>query len=164
MGKYITLLKRSASSFGSDQCSTLAAAIAYNAIFAIFPMAFVGIAVLGFVMGGADARQHVVDAITKVIPLGDTGSQALGKALKGTNSAKGWLSLIAIVSAAWSASGLFGNIRQSLDSVWDVDRPLPFLRAKARDLTLFFIFGGLMLASTVSAGLLQGARTAGGGF
>lgn len=159
----LVLAKRSAQSFGTDKCATLAASIAYYTIFALFPMALFGVAVLSFFMGDGAARQHVVDGITKVIPLGDTGSQALAKTLAGANHAKGWLSLIGLVTAAWGASGLFGAIRSALDSVWDVDRPLPMLRAKLRDLTLFLGFGGLLGVAIASTGVLQGARTAGSG-
>ena len=81
MGNLVTLGKRSFQSFSSDKCTTLAAAIAYNTIFAIFPLALFGVAVLGFFMGGAAARQNVVDGITKIIPLGSSGSQALEKTL-----------------------------------------------------------------------------------
>ncbi len=161
MGGMITLCKRSFQSFGSDKCATLAAAIAYYTVFALFPIAFVGVAVLGFVVGGESARQNVIDAITKIIPLGAQGEKGLSDALKGVASSKGVLGLIGIVTAAWSASGLFGAIRSALDSVWDVDRPLPMLRAKARDLLLFIGFGGLLGLSTASTGFLQGARAAG---
>lgn len=161
MGGMLTLAKRSTQSFGSDKCATLAASIAYYTIFAIFPMALFGVAVLSYFMGDGAARENVVSGITKIIPLGDSGRQALGKTLAGANQAKGWLSLVGLVTAAWSASGLFGAIRSALDSVWDVDRPLPMLRAKLRDLTLFLGFGGLLGVALASTGFLQGARTAG---
>lgn len=161
MGGVITLFKRSFQSFGSDKCATLAASIAYYTVFALFPMAFVGVALLGYIVGDAPARASVVNAITKIIPLDDTGAQGLNKTLAGAAAAKGFLGLIGIASAAWSASGLFGAIRSALDSVWDVNRPLPMLRAKARDLLLFFSFGGLLALSTAGTGFLQGARTAG---
>src|SRR5579883_1857192 len=164
MSGMVTLVKRSFQSFGNDKCATLAASIAYYTIFAIFPMALVGVAILGFFMGDGSARQQVVDGINKVIPLGGSGNQGLAKALAGANHAKGWLSLIGLATAAWSASGLFGAIRSALDSVWDVDRPLPMLRAKARDLLLFFGFGGLIAASIASTGVLAGARQAGSGL
>ena len=161
MRGFMTLVKRSFLSFGSDRCSTLAASIAYNTVFAIFPMALVGVAVLGFIVGNGSARQQVVDGITKVIPLGSQGADALSKTLKGASNAKGIVGIIGVVTAAWSASGLFGSIRTSLDSVWDVDRPLPMLRAKVRDLSLFFVFGGLLGVSVASTGFLHAARTAG---
>jgi membrane protein len=161
MGRLITLGKRSLQSFGSDRCATLSAAIAYYTVFALFPMALVGVSVLGFFIGDVSARRQVVDGIASVITLGDEGKEALSGTLRGASSAKGWLGLIGLATAAWSASGLFGAIRTALDSVWDVDRPLPLLRAKARDLMLFFGFGGLLFASTASTGALQGARQAG---
>src|ERR1700730_17408659 len=101
MGGLVTLGKRSVQSFGSDKCTTLAAAIAYYTIFAIFPMALFGVAVLGFFMGDASARQQMVDGITKIIPLGASGNDGLTKTLAGANHARGWLSLIGVASAAW---------------------------------------------------------------
>src|SRR3989442_1723630 len=42
MGRLLTLCKRSVQSFGADQCATLAAAIAYHTVFALFPIALFG--------------------------------------------------------------------------------------------------------------------------
>ena len=98
MRGFMTLVKRSFLSFGSDRCSTLAASIAYNTVFAIFPMALVGVAVLGFIVGDGSARQRVVDGITKVIPLGSQGADALSNTLKGASNAKGIVGIIGIVN------------------------------------------------------------------
>jgi membrane protein len=161
MSGLLTLFKRSLQSFGSDKCATLSAAIAYYTVFALFPMALVGVSVLGFFLDDQAARREVAEGITSVITLGDEGQQALEQTLAGINQAKGWLGLFGLMTAVWSASGLFGAIRSALDSIWDVDRPLPMLRAKARDLLLFIGFGGLLGLSTASTGVLQAARQAG---
>jgi membrane protein len=161
MGGYVTLFKRSFASFGTDKCASLAAAIAYYTIFALFPMALVGISLLGFFVGDAAAREKVVNGLAGVITLGDEGEQAFRATLAGINRAKGWLGLVGLAIALWSASGLFGAIRTALDRVWDVDRPLPLLRAKARDLLLFLGFGGLLAASAASTGLLHAAQARG---
>src|SRR2546421_553607 len=144
MKTWITLLKRSLQSFGSDKCATLAASIAYYTVFALFPMALVGVSVLGFFVSDGAARQQVVNGLVSVVSLGDSSREALTQTLAGVSRAKGVLGLIGLLTALWGASGLFGSIRSALDSVWDVDRPLPVLRAKARDLALFVIFGGLL--------------------
>jgi membrane protein len=161
MGKIITLFKRSFMSFGKDRCATLSAAIAYRTIFSLFPLALVGVSLLGFFVGDESAHKRVVDGITGVITLGDEGAEALGKTLEGASAAKGWLGIIGLLTAMWSASGLFGEIRSSMNQVWDVDRPRPMLRAKLRDIVLMLSFGGLLGASTASTGVLQGARAAG---
>ena len=161
MGRLLTLLTRSVRSYTSDKCPTLASSIAYHTVFALFPMALIGVSVLGFFVGDAAARQQVAKGFTTVITLGDEGRAALEQTLAGVNRAKGWLGLVGLLTALWSVSGLFGALRSALDSVWDVDRPLPVLRAKVRDLLLFGGFGGLLFASTASTGVLQGAREVG---
>ncbi len=161
MGGFITLFKRSVGSFGTDKCASLSAAIAYYTIFSLFPMALVGISLLGFFVGDASAQEKVVNGLSGVITLGDEGERAFQETLSGVHRTKGWLGLIGLATAAWSASGLFGAIRTALDRVWDVDRPLPMLRAKARDLLLFLGFGGLLGASTASTGILHAAQEKG---
>jgi membrane protein len=161
MGAILTIIKRSVTSFRLDRCSTLSAAIAYRTVFALFPLALIGVSLLGFFMGDETARQRVIDGISAVIPLGADGENALQQTLEGVNSAKGWIGLIGLLTAMWSASGLFGELRQALNAVWDVDRTRPMLRAKFQDLMIMFGFGGLLAASTVSTGVLRGAREAG---
>lgn len=161
MGALVTILKRSVTSFGMDRCATLSAAIAYRTVFALFPLALIGVSLLGFFLGDEEARRRVIDGIAGVIPLGAEGEDGLQKTLEGVNSASGLIGIIGLVTAAWSASGLFGEIRQALNSVWDVDRTRPMLRAKVQDLAIMVGFGGLLAASTASTGVLLGAREAG---
>jgi membrane protein len=161
MGALVTVLKRSAGSFGSDRCTTLSAAIAYRTVFALLPLALLGVSVLGFFMDDAEARSRVIQAINSIVALGPEGDDALLSMLEGTARARGIIGLIGLLTAAWSASALFGEIRMALNAVWDVDRNRPMLRAKAQDLLLLFGFGGLLVASTASTGVLRGAREAG---
>ena len=161
MGRIVTLLRRSLQSYSADKCAPLAAAIAYATIFALFPLALLGISLLGFFVSDAAARREVVDGIAAGGILGDDGKAALERTLAGISTAKGWLALVGVLTATWSVTGLFGVLRSALDSVWDVDRPLPLLRAKLRDLTLVVGVGGLLLAATASTALLQGTAQAG---
>jgi membrane protein len=155
MRTWITLVKRSMQSFGSDKCATFAAAIAYYTVFALFPIALVGVSILGFFVSDAAAQQYVVNVLASVFSISDASKASLAQTLADLSQAKGLLGLIGLLTALWAASGLFGSIRRGLDSVWDVERPLPWLRATARDLTLFAISGSLLVASTISTALLQ---------
>lgn len=151
MKRLSTLIVRSVQSYNADRCSLYAAAIAYNAVFALFPLALLGVAALGYFIGDEPARQQVVSAITSVVTLGEAGEQALDRMLVQTNRASGWLGAIGLVISVWSASVLFSQIRAALDEIWGV-RPMPLLRAKLRDVVLLFGFGGLLLASTMVSG------------
>jgi membrane protein len=161
MDGLLTVVKRSIQSFGPDKCSTLSAAISYRTIFALFPLALVGVSVLGFFMDDASARRQVVDGISSVMSLNAEGQEALARTLAGARGARDAFGIVGLLLAMWSASGLFGEIRSALNSVWDVDRPRPMLRAKVQDLTLMAGFGGLLAASTASTAVLQGGRAAG---
>ena len=79
MGRLLTLLKRSIRSLASDTCATDASSIAYHTVFALFPMALIGVSVLGCFVGDAAARQQVATSFTwgqcfhlpfKVFPVG----------------------------------------------------------------------------------------------
>jgi membrane protein len=154
----VTLLRRSLQSYSADKCAPLAAAIAYYAVFALFPLALLGVSLLGFFVSDAAARRQVVDGISSGGFLGDDGRAALERTLAGVSSARGWIGLVGLITAAWSVTNLVGVVRSALDSVWDVDRPLPLLRAKLRDLLLAVSVGGLLSVSTASTGLLIGAH------
>lgn len=160
MGNLFLLFKRSFQSFGRDKCATFSAAIAYYTVFSLFPLALLGVSILGFFVGDESARDSVISGFTNVMSLDESGQEALAGTLEGVSSQKGWIGLVGILTAAWSASGLFGAIRTALDRIWDVDRPLPMIRAKLRDLMLLAGFGGLIGLSATSTGLLQGARAA----
>jgi membrane protein len=151
----VTLIARSIRSFGEDNCGLHAAAVAYYAVFALLPIALVGVGVLGLFIGDESARDHVISAVTNVIALGDAGEATLESTLRGVSHTSGWLGLAGLVIAVWSASVLFGHIRAALDDVWGI-KDLPVLRAKLRDLLLFFGFTTLLLASTVVTGVLVG--------
>lgn len=151
----VTLIARSIRSFGEDDCGLHAAAIAYYAVFALLPIALVGVGVLGFFIGDESAREHVAGAITNVIALGDSGEATLETTLRGVSRTSGWLGLAGLVIAVWSASVLFGQIRAALDDVWGI-KDLPVLRAKLRDVLLFLGFTSLLLASTIVTGVLVG--------
>jgi membrane protein len=152
---FITLITRSIQSYGEDKCNLYAAAIAYYAVFALLPIALVGVGILGYFIGDEAAREHVIDAITNVVALGDAGEATLENTLQGVSRASGWLGLVGLVLAVWSAGVLFGHIRAALDDVWGLKDP-PVLRAKLRDLILFIGFTSLLLASTVITGVLVG--------
>jgi membrane protein len=161
MGTLISVLKRSFQSFGQDKCATLSAAIAYYTIFSLFPLALVGVSLLGVFVGDESAREQVVRGISGVISLGPDGEAALTSTLQGVHRSSGLIGLVGLAGALWSASGLFGALRSALNEVWDVDRPRPMLRAKFTDLILLIGFGGLLGASTASTGIVTAARETG---
>jgi len=151
MKRIYTILMRSVQSFGADGCSTHAAAIAYYTVFALLPMALVGVSVLGFFVGGEQARLEVIKTFNTAVALSPEGEESVERLLRGVNRARGWLGAAGLLVALWSATSLFAAIRRALDAVWHVEQQVPTLRAKLRDFVMYAGFVGLLTTATLSS-------------
>lgn len=150
------LLSRSLREFLDDHCPELAAAIAYYALFSIFPVVILLAAVLGLVLGESEAREQVIGFITDNIPLGERGRGEIESLLRGVTAGSGAVGGLALVGVVYAASALMGAVRNSLNAVWGADDQRPFLRGKALDILLVIGIGvliGLSLAATLVTGL-----------
>src|SRR5437879_4448174 len=110
MKTYITVLKRAFQSYGAHNDSSYAAAIAYHAIFSIFPLLLVLLAFLGFFIHDAIQRENLVTGL-----FGMLGSNVSKDALRDqVNSVAGGsakLGILGFLIAAWSSTGVFDQLR-----------------------------------------------------
>jgi membrane protein len=153
MRKYLTALQRAAASFGSHNDTSYAAAIAYNAIFSIFPLLLLSIAFLGFFFHSPSQRESVVNALFKVLG-SSVGKDALRTQVNAVAGGSAALGIVGIIAAAWSATGVFDQIRTSLQIVWNSTKPRPFVQQKLIDFGMLFTVGVLILLSMVATGVL----------
>jgi membrane protein len=153
MGTYLTVFKRALSSFSDHNDTSFAAAIAYNAIFSIFPIILLAVAFLGFFLHDPAQREGVVNSLFKV--LGDNISKdALRAQVTAVAGGSAGLGIVGIIAAGWSATGVFGEIRTALNIVWGVNKFRPIVQQKALDLAMLLSVGLLILLSIVVTGVL----------
>ncbi|HEY8492151.1 MAG TPA: YihY/virulence factor BrkB family protein [Dehalococcoidia bacterium] len=136
-----------------------AAAIAYYVLFSLFPLLIFAVAAFGFVIRDQDLQERVVDAIMEQIPeeanLREQVQDVVGGVSRSNNSLLG---LAGLLGTAWTASGMFGALRQALNRAFDVPGARPFLRAKVID--LLGVVGVMALAllsvsATAALGVLR---------
>ena len=95
-----------------------AAAIAYFAIFSLFPLALLSIGVASFSLGPLMDQHLVVQRLEFVAPaLG----QLLGKNLDEIIRARGAVTVVAFGSLIWSASSMFFVLTGTLTKVWGLN-------------------------------------------
>lgn len=148
----LTLLRRSFDEFRKDHCQQLAAAISYHVLFSIFPLAITGVGILGLFMQSDAARNTIVDAVLKVVPLTDAGSTQLRHLLSSIGGGAGAIGTLGFVGVLWSASGMMAAIRTALNIAWDTDQQRPFFKGKAVDILLLgasFVVVAAALAVTI---------------
>jgi membrane protein len=122
MKRYLDLFKNTWTEFSDDQAQSQAAALAYYTIFSIAPLLLIAIAIAGLVFGRSQAQAAIVDQLRQLF--GAAGGKAIEDML--TNAAKpksGTLALIiGFVTLLFGAAGVFGQLKQALNVIWNVEQ------------------------------------------
>ncbi|PQV64695.1 membrane protein [Abditibacterium utsteinense] len=146
---FFALLQATATSFGEDRVGRHAAALAYYTVFSISPLFLIVISIAALYFRD---QAQAVGAIQSQIQdtIGPTAAKAVEQMIQGANNHGGDTSkpitatLVALGVALWGASGLFGALQDSLNSIWGVmpDPKLGFLSvARARFVSFGMVLG-----------------------
>ena len=154
-----SLLKETYNDWSEDRAPRLAAALAYYAVFAIAPLLIIVIAIAGLFFGETEVRQTIVSQLGGLI--GQNGSQALEALIEGARKPTAGIiaTVIGVVTLLLAASGLFGQLQDALNTIWEV-QPKPnqgiwgTIRSRFLSFSMVLGIGFLLLVSLViSAGL-----------
>lgn len=154
MKKYFALFKQTVSEFTADKVPRLGAALAYYTIFSLAPLLLVAIAIAGLAFGDEAARNQVFMQLRGV--LGPLAAKAVQEMVE--NAAKPASGVIAtiigIVTLIFGASGVFGQLKDALNTIWDVKAKktsgiLGFIKQRFLSATVVFGMGFLLLVSLV---------------
>jgi len=122
------------------------AAIAYFAIFSIFPLTLLSIAIASFSLGSLMNQHLIVERLEFIVPgLG----QLLGKNIDEIIQARGPITIVALVSLIWSTSNIFYMLTSILNEIWGIKRRRPVWKRRGRAILFVLAFVGpiLFLAS-----------------
>ena len=149
---------RVAAKFGEDQAPNWAALIAWNALFAMFPIVLFVAALLGFVLkffGRANAQ--VYNLIFSAIPTGSKDQQQLLSAVNGVKSASGLFFVIGLVGLLWGGSALFGTMEQAFAVIYHT-KPRDFIRQKLISFAMVLLFTVLVGVAVATSALLPALK------
>jgi membrane protein len=159
--RLVILTVRSLQKFGEDRCSTMAAAISYYALFSLFPLVIFMVSIFGIFLESGSLKKDLIDKVLEFLPLtSDKGKTDVQNALDAVAGVSIHLSIIGLLGLAWSASGMFGTIRNSLDVVWKLETSRPLIRQKLVDFSLMAGVGVFFLLSIGTTALLHATQLA----
>jgi membrane protein len=153
------LLKDTAAKWSQDQAPRLGAALAYYATFSLAPLLVITVAISGLVLGRKAATDQIIAGIQGLVGE-DSATTIQVMIAKSNQPATGIItSLFGLAALLFGASGVFGELQQSLNAIWEIKRkPKRGLLATIKD--KFFSFGMvlstgflLLLSLVISAGL-----------
>ena len=138
------VLKRTLREFGRDKCTTLAAALTYYAVLAIFPALLALISLIGL-FGEAEETTQLLLQIIESAGSAST-AETLREPIEQLASAPGaGLALaIGLLGAIWSASGYVNAFSQAMNQIYEVDEGRPFW--KLRPVVLLITVALLVIA------------------
>ena len=143
---WLKLLTRAFQSAMMPDSVITAAAIAYFAVFSLFPFTLLVVAIGSFGIGGLIDHQVIVQRLEFVAPaLG----QLLGANIDEIIRTRGPVTLVAIISLAWSASTFFFVLTATMNKVWSIEKLHPVWRRRGTAilLVLVLIVPSIFLAS-----------------
>jgi membrane protein len=160
--RILNLFKRTAQEWSQDKCPQLGAALAYYTVFSLAPLVLVLLAVFGLIYGGNEqAREKILDQLRYLID--PSGLKVIQDIADNAAHPKAGIlaAAVGILIAIFGASGIFGQLQEALNTVWNVKlKPAQgiwgFIRARFLS---FAMVGGvcfLLLVSLTVENLLRG--------
>ncbi len=133
------VLKKAGTDWLDHKAPRLAAAVAYYTILSLAPLLVIAVAVAGFVFGEKAARGGIVEQFRGMV--GQSGAEAIQSMLEhaGKPGSGVWATIIGVATLLLGASGVFGELQDALNTVWDVKpRPGRGIRGILKDRLLSF--------------------------
>ncbi|MCB0238618.1 MAG: YihY/virulence factor BrkB family protein [Anaerolineae bacterium] len=156
-GGWLGTLRSAWDNFTRARGTQASAAVAYYAMFSLFPMLMVMVVLLSYLVDAATAQHLVFTLATRFLPSDSGIASLVTDTFAGIYSQRGPVGLIGLVALLWSASGVFTTLTFNIDLAWSKTRLPNALKARLIGLLLILLlFGALLLAlvlSTVSGAL-----------
>jgi membrane protein len=103
--------------FSDEHMTTWAAALAYHAFFALFPLLLTVLTVVGLVLRDPVRLEQVAQSLVQLLP-GDAVQPVL-TVLYSSSENVGLLGLISLAGLIYGASALFGTLEEAFDTLYD---------------------------------------------
>lgn len=129
--------------------SIMASAIAYFALFSLFPLILLSISIASFRLGPSMDEHVIIQQLEFVAP---ALSQLLGKNIDQIIQARGTVSSIAIISLIWSASSVFHTLTHTLNDIWHKKKTRSAWKIRGLAILFVLAFAGPLLLLISLAG------------
>lgn len=145
------ILKGTFNEFGEDKVLRLSAALAYYAIFSIGPLLVIAVGLAGLAFGHQAVREQIQQQLQSMV--GESSAKTIDSMMAAQKHGTSLVTtIIGIVALLFGAAGVFGQLQDSLNTIWEVkSRPgvgiWGFIRTRFLSLCMVLGTGFLLLVS-----------------
>ncbi len=155
--RMICYVKRLSDAYGTHQCSLMACACAYCAVLSVVPLLVVGVAALGYFLGGSDnALQHVLTASRRYAPVDPA---FIKETLLHVLQDRKLIGVFGIIGLLYGAHQTFLAMQPAMNIIWVTPETRHWLRQRFIALIATFItlvlLGADLIATTCIALISQ---------
>src|SRR5438270_11149979 len=115
---FFDLIKTAGAKWNQHDAPRLGAALAYYALLSSAPLAIVSVAIVGLVVSRNEAERQLLKQVSDVA--GYSTASVVEALLDNAHRSSGLAAtVIAVVTVFFGASGVFVELRNSLNTIWD---------------------------------------------
>ncbi len=126
-----------------SESTITAAAIAYFALFSLFPLILVSIIIASFNLTTLLDQAVILNKLEFIAP--DLG-QLLGPNIDEIIRMRGAVTIVALIGLVWSASTVFNVLNQTMGHLWGYRRPRPLWEQRGLAILAVLVLAGPVLA------------------
>jgi membrane protein len=146
----------------NDNVSTLAASLAFYAVFSMTPVLMIAIAIIGTLYGEDAARLTILARSQEFV--GPAGSQIIGTVLQDAHANSGAATLFGLLGIFFGATAVFVNLQDAMNTIWGVTpkpggRIWPFFKKRFFSFIMVLGFGVVLLLSLLVSTAITGLVT-----
>jgi membrane protein len=146
---------RVVTAFGESQASNYAAALAFAAFLAMFPMMLGALSIVGLAIRDPATEVRFQSFLLQMFP-GDAQPE-LQQAIRGVKQSAGWLAIVSLGGLVWSAGGIFATMEFALTQIFGT-KQRGLLRQKLMGLVMMLLVVvalGVTVAANAAAGYVS---------
>ena len=159
------LLAESFTHWKNVKAQRLGAALAYYTVFSLAPVLIIAILISGAIFGQAAAQQRIIGRITSLIgPQAAAGVTGLIAQQPFPGNSGGIATAVSVVMLVVGAIGLFGQLQDAFNTVWDITPAPPkgivgFLKQRIVPFGMVLAVGFLLLVALLLNTALEAIST-----
>jgi membrane protein len=144
-------LVRTVKEFKEDKLQHWAAALTYYAVLSMFPALLVMVALVGLFANPDTVTRFLTDVVGALGPetAVDTFKGPI-ESITANRGAAGFVAIVGVVSALWSASGYVGAFMAASNTVYEVEEGRPFWKLKPLQLLVTFVCISLVAVTALA--------------
>lgn len=143
--KLIAVFRGAGKRFSVDGCAFMAQAVAFNALFAIFPLITLALAVLAFIYGNKAGEAR---GLTMIASLAPSVQPTLAANLQHIVAFRGISGTVALIALIWSGKNLFQALAYALNRALNVPQGRPLVRDILVATVMLPVMGLIFLIAT----------------